>query len=183
MFMNAYSDFLRLIDIYLIKGIFISVLVVIGFRWTLKNKINTEHAPTIIKWIMIVYSTGRLIELLLLYSWGGLENYSTMINRSSGPYWWLYLFLLMTHSVLPLILLFKKAERNIYIVFFVALIMNIGWLFESFVIHVTSLSAEYVDKNNNSYLPFNSETEFLLRGLYLGILSIFAGVLIKKYRN
>ena len=82
--------------------------------------------------------------------------------------------MLLAHSFLPLLLLFKKFRSKLYLVFFIALFMNLGWLFESFVIHLTSIHRDY-EGDRNAFLPFDRELIIFGKGLLLGIVALIIG--------
>jgi len=50
--------------------------------------------------------------------------------------------------------------------------MNLGWLFESFVIHFTSMQRDYTTENYTSYLPTGIETRILMSGFFIGLFSL-----------
>lgn len=91
--------------------------------------------------------------------------------------------MLIANCVLPLILLNKKTGKKLRILFIIALLMNLGWLFESFVIHITNLHRDYMTENDNTYLPNEREIEILMRGLYIGIFTLILGNGFKKWNE
>lgn len=177
---EIFTEFLKFISDFLIKGIFISILLIILIKLIFKNKIETVLSTRIIKWIIIIYSFGVLVSTILMFIFPPTEKYA-FLERATGPYWWAYWLMLSMNSIIPLILLNNKIGRNIYFLLTISFLMNIGWLFESFVIHMTSLHRDFVTESYNPYLPNNRELLIIFRGLILGIILLIAENVVKTY--
>lgn len=176
---ETYTEFLKSISDYLIKGIFISILLIIFIKLISKNKIETVLSTKIIKWVIIVYSFGVLVNTILMFIFLPTEKY-TFLERATGPYWWAYWLMLSMNSIIPLILLNNKIGRNIYFLLIISLLMNIGWLFESFVIHMSSLHRDFITEDYNPYLPNKTELYILLNGFVLGTIVLVIENIGKK---
>jgi hypothetical protein len=179
---DKFAEFISFIGHNFIQGIFISVLLLIVTKLTVKEKVETYFSSQILRWIIIFYSFCAIISTMLLLIFEHSKEYA-FLNRATGPYWWAYLLLLVTNCVLPLILLNKKIGIKLRILFIIALLMNLGWLFESFVIHITSFHRDYMTENDTSYLPNQRELKILLRGLYIGIITLIIGNVFGKYNE
>lgn len=177
---DTFIEFIKFIGDNLIKGIFISVLLVIFITFISKNKTEIDFSIKIIKWIIIIYSFGVLIGTLLLCIFKHSEKY-TFLERATGPYWWAYWLIFTMNSIIPLFLLNKRIGKNIYFLLFITVLMNIGWLFESFVIHITSLNTNYITENYNPYIPNSGEILILMNGFILGIVLLIIGIGINKW--
>ena len=176
---ESYTEFLKSISDFLIKGIFISILLIIFTKMISKNKIETVLSTKIIKWIIIIYSIGVLVNSILMFIFPPIENYA-FLERATGKYWWAYWLMLSMNSIFPLILLNPKIGRKISFLLIISLLMNIGWIFESIVVHVTSLHRDYITQDNNPYLPNNREFNFILYGFLLGIILVVIENISKK---
>ncbi len=176
---ETYTEFLKSISEYLIKGIFISILLIIFIKLISKKKIETVLSTKIVKWVIIIYSFGVLINTILMFIIPPTEKYA-FLERATGPYWWAYWLMLSMNSIIPLILLNNKIGRNIYFLLIISLLMNIGGLFESFVVHITSLHKDFITKDYNPYLPNNREFHIILNGFVLGIILIVIENIINK---
>ena len=180
--METYHYIISLIDNHLIRGIFIGVLFIVLVRKFFK-KLDTEIAISIIKWLLIIYSTGVVLSYLLLFLFSDSSDHSNFLNRLTGRYRFAY-WLMLAASILPLILVFKKVNNKIYFVLILTILMNFGWLFESFVIHVTSMHGDYSNQvGYHDYFPFNHELIIILKGLILGIITLVIGHLISLRRE
>lgn len=176
---EIYSEFLKFISDYLIKGIFISILVIILIKLIAKSKIKTVKSTEIIKWIIVIYSFGVLVHTILIFTFPPTGK-NDFLERATGPYWWAYWLMLSMNSIIPLILLNRKIGRKIYFLLIISLLMNIGWLFESFVVHSTSLSRDFIGEEYNPYLPSKREFTIILKGFLFGIILVVVENIIKK---
>lgn len=74
----------------------------------------------------------------------------------------------------------RKIGRKIYFLVIISLLMNIGWLFESFVVHSTSLSRDFIGEEYNPYLPSKREFTIIFNGFLFGIILVVVENIIKK---
>lgn len=180
--MQLLHKLITFLGIYLIKGIFISVLLILLAKIYSKEKINTVYASLIIKWTILFYAFLLLTQLLILLFPFQTDYNPTFINRAFGPYYWAYWSLILFGTFLPLFLLHNKWGKNIYILLSISLFMNFGWLFESFVIHMTGLQRDFATELN-PYLPLYGEKITIFRGLCLGLIVLLMGYIFKFYRS
>tara|TARA_R110002050_G_scaffold138408_1_gene262153 strand:- start:54 stop:608 length:555 start_codon:yes stop_codon:yes gene_type:complete len=178
---DKYAELVSLIGHNLIRGIFISVILLIIVKMLFKRKLETEISLRIIKWIIIIYSFAALTSYSLLFIFPHEEKYA-FLERANGPYSWAYWLMLFANCIIPLILLNKRIGKNIYIILCITIFMNIGWVFESFVIHMTSMHRDYISDNFNPYLPSKGETRILIQGFVIGLISLLIGNGIQKWR-
>jgi hypothetical protein len=187
--MDLYTDFVWLIRSYLINGIFISVLIV----WiaTFIKRIDIHYAKSILKWIMIGYACLAIVNYVITL----IDEFLSPIEfsgysfgeRAFGNGWFAFWFMLIGSLALPFILLSKRIGTNLIFLFLVAVLMNIGWLFESFIVIVTSFHRDYIPagfgrKGSIPFLPYGNEV-YLLKGLILGMVVLIVGNLLYKTRN
>ena len=187
--LDFYNDVVSVLNQYLIRGIFISVLVV----WiaTLFKKIDAHNAKSILKWTMIGYACLVMVNYLLLFaeSWfGGVEFSGFGFEESDSiGYWLFFWFMMIANTLLPFILLLKKNGNQIILLLFVAISMNFGWLFEWFVIVVTNVHRDYIPAGWGSvhsihFFP-NDNVMYLLRGLILGIVVVGVGNVMRRFQE
>lgn len=62
--MNLYHDFIGLISDYLIRGIFVSVLVVWGASFS--KSIRVDYSKLIFKWVMISYAIFATLNVMII---------------------------------------------------------------------------------------------------------------------
>ena len=127
---------------YIISYIYLPVLLLI----ILKLSINTNSIAIplkFIKWVIISYCIITILCCLLILIIPN-SGYYEFKRRATGSYAWAYWLMLFFNCLLPLVLLFKKFGKNVYIVFTISFLMNIGSLFEKFVIIITSFHRDYL---------------------------------------
>lgn len=152
-----------------------TLLVVTRKVMHLEEYITIEHIDVMNKVIVLtgsIVGCAYLTELFVAwYGQNKFEMYAFMKNRADiySPYGWSY-FLMMGCNVLsPQIFWFRKLRRNIFITFFMSIIVNIGMWFERFVIIVTSLYRDYLPSSwGFYYTPTIWEV-----GFYLGTFGLF----------
>jgi hypothetical protein len=182
--MDTFIEILQVITNNLIRGIFISVLFVIIIARFFKS-LDTKYAFNILQWLIISYAIAGIILMFMQLITQGLSSFT----RATGPYWFAYWIIILGSCIFPFALLFRKFANKKYFILLVAVIINLGWLFESFVIHVTTIHRDYLppSDNNDSFitylLPFKRELIVVTKGLLLGIFVILAGNLISKTKH
>lgn len=170
---DAFRGFLHCMWWILIDGMFISVLTIALVKLLLKNKISTDLSIQIMRWIILVSAFCNLFILIALLT-DPPEN-SLFLNRLTGESW-AYRIMLFSSSILPLLLLNKKLGRKIVILFLIALMMNIGRLFELIVIHIPSIFRG----DDGAYLPYPTELFILIKGLIIAAVLLLIENEIKK---
>ncbi|WP_330441565.1 hypothetical protein [Flavobacterium sp. C4GT6] len=159
------------------RELFFIVIAIVLYKSIFKRDDIYTKSINFLRWIIVCYSVMGLLSYLLLLVFPN-EDYA-LINRATGTYWWSYLLMSTGHLLIPLLLLNKKLGRSIYFLLFLGIMMNIGRLFERFVILTTSL--------HRDYLPQAWETtENSLIGMFLiiagnFIFSLFTGLLVATF--
>lgn len=180
--MKTFVALLAFIDTHFIYGIFVSLLLILLVKWIVKS-IDTKIAFANLVWIIIGYSILSTVYLLLIGVFSLDANlHTTLIERATGKYKIIYILMLLCHSILPLVLIIKRF-RTAVLVFLISVLMNIGWLFESFVIHLTSFDRDYSEENTIAFFPFDRELLIIEKGVVLGIVALIIGNLIEKYKR
>lgn len=168
--LNTLNLILDFFCAFFIRGIFISVLVILFARRSFGNRIETDISMQIIRWIMLVYSFGVIISFILLII---LEDRQEYLSFLKEPY---ALSVLIANSIVPLALLIKKLGGRTFYILLISVLINYGWLMESFVIHVPSiLRGDYT-----SFLPYKNELLNLTKGVIIGLLTLIIGNSIKS---
>lgn len=123
---------------------------------------NYEHIitlDTLEKMNKIMLLTGSMVgyayamEFFIAWYSGVQAEQFAFLNRAFGPYSWAYWIMVSCNVISPQLFWFKKIRRSIPIMFFVAVIVNVGMWFERFVIVVTSLSRDFLPSSWAYYTP------------------------------
>ncbi len=175
--LDALDIILYILGFLFIRGIFISVLVILFARRFFRNRIETDISIQIIRWIILVYAFGVIVSFVLLVI---LKDKQEYLIYQTEPY---SLSNLIATSIVPLTLLIKKLKAKIFYIFLISLLVNFAWLMESFAIHVPTILRDLPTGKFSSLLPFNHELVFLTRGLIVGLASLIIGNSIKRVQQ
>lgn len=163
-----------------INGIFIKSLCISILSIMIAGKIlktDTRNAFAIVKWLIVVYAGLNITYYLLVYFSPGVMD--SFWERAAGPYSFAWYLMYLPNTVLPLLLLFKNIGRNKYVLLILSFLMNIGWMFDSFVYYTTTIES--------NQRPARSSFDFLwfivLWGVFIGSVIYAVGRAIKPNRS
>ncbi len=122
----------------------------------LKELITKRHLENMAK---ILLATGSIVGFayateffIAWYSGNPYEGFA-FINRAFGPYAWAYWIMIGCNLLAPQIFWFKRARTHIWVMWGVAILVNVGMWFERYVIIVTSLSRDFLPSSWDYYAP------------------------------
>lgn len=147
--METYNNIIKIIDVNIIFCLIPLLVTLILVGLIFKNRFQTKRVLNLIRWFIISYSAMNLIYFLIGMIM--IPEKFAFFNRATGPYWWAYWFMLLSSSVLPFTLLYKRLALKPLYLLFVAFFMKIGMYFERFVIIVTSFHRDYLPPYNDDY--------------------------------
>ena len=78
---------------------------------------------------------------------------STFMNRALGPYQWGWIPMMSCNMIVPQLFWFKKVRQNLFIVFIMSILVNVGMWFERFVIIVISLHRDFLPSSWGYFKP------------------------------
>src|SRR5206468_337150 len=137
----------------------------------LKDFITEKHLDVMAKVMLatgLIVAYGYVVEAFIAwYSGSPFEAYM-ITNRLHGPYWKQYWALLLCNILIPQVLWLKAARKNVFLLFFVAMMVNTGMWLERFVIIVMSLHRDFLPSSWGMYYP-----TFWDWGMFLGTISFF----------
>jgi molybdopterin-containing oxidoreductase family membrane subunit len=122
---------------------------------------------------MVAY--GYLMEAFTAWYSGEVFERYMMWNRAFGPYGWIFWLLILLNVLIPQALWSRKVRTSPWLLFSVALAVNIGMWVERFVIVVTSLHRDFVPSSWGMFVPtiWDWATLFGTVGLFLTLLLLF----------
>ncbi len=159
----------------------LTLMLVARHVLNLQEYITLAHIESMNKVMLL---TGTMVGIAYLtelftswYSGNMFESYA-FANRASGPYWWAYWSMMFCNLVSPQVFWFRKLRRNIYVTFFMSILINIGMWFERFVIIVTSTHRDFIPSSWTMYYPTIVEIFIYLGtiGFFMTLFLIFAKV-------
>ncbi|HEX8270548.1 MAG TPA: hypothetical protein VF581_11710 [Flavobacterium sp.] len=178
---EALAQISMIINESLIKGLSISVLVVMFSRLIFRHKVDVQYAFAILKWIVIVYSVLVVIGTLLLLVFPQAQY--SFIERATGPYWWAYWTMFILHAVLPQLLIIKRMGQKPFVLLIISILINIGWILELIIIRSSGCYADFAPENHTSSLLTSSEYIISVKGFTVGVLALAIGNIIASRRN
>jgi molybdopterin-containing oxidoreductase family membrane subunit len=120
----------------------------------LEDFITTRHLENMAKVMLamgLIVAYGYAIEAFMAWYSGSPYEAFTLQNRLTGPYRFEYFALILCNILAPQILWMRKARKNIYVLFAVAMAVNVGMWLERFIIVVASLHRDYLPSSWGMY--------------------------------
>jgi molybdopterin-containing oxidoreductase family membrane subunit len=148
----------------------------------LQNLITLRHLDNCCKLMLVnglLVAYGYASEIYTgWYSASVYESFMTL-NRFFGPYAPAYWLLIVCNVLSPQLLWFRWARRNIYVVFLLSLVINVGMWTERFVIIVTSLHRDFIPSSWGMFYPtfWDIATAVGSAGLFLCLFVLFVRLL------
>ena len=144
----------------------------------LKDFITRRHLDNMAKIIlatscMVAYA--YLMEFFIVwYSGNPWEQFQTL-NRELGPFGWCGWTMLLCNAIVPQLFWFKFARTNIWIMFVICILVNVGMWMERFVIIVVGLHRDFLPSSWGSYYPSYVEVLTLVGsfGLFMTLFLLF----------
>jgi molybdopterin-containing oxidoreductase family membrane subunit len=118
---------------------------------------------------------GYFIETFMAYYGANEYEGFMMKNRLEGPYYQFYFALIFCNCLVPLTLWYRPWRLNMYWLWTVAMVVNVGMWLERFVIVVMSLHRDFVPGAWGMYYPtvWDWATYIGTIGLFLTFIFLF----------
>ena len=141
----------------------------------MEDFITMRHIQNMAKVMLatgLIVFYGYAVEAFMAWysatSWEGFM----IVNRMTGPYWYMYWALILCNGVIPQLLWFKWVRMNIPLLFAISIVVNIGMWLERYVIIVTSLARDFLPSSWGMYS--GTMWDWMT---YVGTLGLFAWLL------
>jgi molybdopterin-containing oxidoreductase family membrane subunit len=137
-------------------GMVLTLLVPLRKLCKLEDIITKRHIDLMCK---VTLATGSIVgyaylmELFIAWYSGSPYERFAFLNRLQGPFAWGYWIMMICNVVVPQIFWSKRARGNLWLVWVISILVNIGMWFERFVIIVISLHRDYIPANWGYYMP------------------------------
>jgi len=126
-------------------------------RWFhLEDLMTMRHVEACAKVMLgtgLIVAYGYLMEAFMAWYSGDIYERFMYWNRMTGPYGWSYVMLIMCNIAIPQLLWIRKVRLNVFAVWMLALVVNVGMWLERFVIVITSLHRDYLPSSWGMYYP------------------------------
>jgi Ni/Fe-hydrogenase subunit HybB-like protein len=148
----------------------------------LEDYITPRHVDAMTKLILATSSLVGLayaIEFFTaFYSGNPYETY-TFLNRVRGPLGWAFAIMVTCNVLIPQLFWFRRVRRQLFLVFVICVLVNVGMWMERFVIIVSSLERDFLPSTWTGYTPTLIEIATLLGsfGLFFTLFLIFCRLL------
>ncbi|NNM27008.1 MAG: polysulfide reductase NrfD [Phycisphaerales bacterium] len=145
--------------------------------WGLKNFITMRHLENSNKIMLLTGSiVGYAYAMEFFIAWYSAAPYEgfAFINRASGQHWWAYAIMITCNVVAPQLFWSKRLRTNLWVMFVVVMMVNIGMWFERFVI-VLSLEQDFLPSSWAYFKPTWVDLGMLAGsfGLFLTLFLLF----------
>jgi Ni/Fe-hydrogenase subunit HybB-like protein len=144
----------------------------------LEDFITLRHLQNMAKVMLVtglIVAYGYMTEMFI--AWYSADKFEMFVpwNRIAGPYGAAYWALILCNVVIPQALWFKGVRTNVYALFVLAIIVNVGMWLERFIIVVTSLHRDFLPSSWGNYSPtiWDWSTFLGTIGLFLTLLFLF----------
>jgi|YNPNPStandDraft_1061719.scaffolds.fasta_scaffold05738_5 Ni/Fe-hydrogenase subunit HybB-like protein len=134
----------------------LTLLIPVRSLLQLEHLVTLRHLENMAK---IVLATGMMVgyayamEVFIAWYSGNPVEAFTFRNRAFGPYGWAYWLMVFCNVLAPQVFWFEKVRRSPWMIFAVAVLVNVGMWFERFVIIVTSLSRDFLPSAWGKFVP------------------------------
>ncbi len=160
----------------------VTLLVPLRKLYQLEAMITLRHLDNMAK---ILLATGLFVTYGYLaesftawYSGNGAENF-WLYNRSFGPVGWAFWALMLCNVLVPQALWFSRVRSTPWLLFAIAIVINIGMWLERYVIIVVSLHRDFLPSSWGTYAGtiWDWATYIGTIGLFLTLIVLFIRVL------
>ena len=127
----------------------------------------------------MIVAYGYVMETFMSWYSGDIFEKYMMMNRMFGPYGWMYWLLVLFNILIPQALWFRRLHTNVWVLFVIAISVNIGMWLERYVIVVVSLHRDFMPSAWGMYSGTIVDYAVLAGsiGLFVCLLFIFIRVL------
>ena len=153
----------------------LTIAIPLRAAYGLQEFVTDRHLDNMAKVMLasgLIVAYGYLTETFTAwYSGHDVERY-LIENRALGFYGFWYWLQLTCNIVIPQLLWFARVRRNVYLLFVLALVINVGMWLERFVIVVVSLHRDYLPSAWGNYIP-----TFWDWSTFIGTIGLFAALM------
>jgi molybdopterin-containing oxidoreductase family membrane subunit len=123
--------------------------------------------------LLVGYAYG--IEWFIAWYSGNPNEAFAQLNRALGPYAWAYWLMVACNVLVPQLFWLQRVRTTPWLMWIIAVLVNVGMWFERFVIIVVSLGREYLPSSWGMYRPTVVDVMMLVGsfGLFLTLFLLF----------
>ncbi len=163
-------------------GMVLTLLILTRQTMHLERYITMRHLDMMAKVTMLtgmIVSYAYLTEFFVAWYGGNIYEQYHFINRATGPYAFGFYLMVLCNVVVPQLLWSKKLRSNVWFLFVISIMVNIGMWFERFVIIVVSLHRAFLPSGWGMFYPTKIDIGILIGsfGLFFTCFLLFIRVL------
>ena len=153
----------------------LTIAIPLRAGYGLHDFVTDRHLDNMAKVMLasgLIVAYGYLTETFTAWYSGHEAEQYAILNRAIGPYAFWFWLLIACNIVIPQLLWFAGVRRNVYALFALALVINVGMWLERFIIVVVSLHRDYLPSSWDMYAP-----TFWDWSTFLGTIGLFAALM------
>ncbi|HEX4385193.1 MAG TPA: NrfD/PsrC family molybdoenzyme membrane anchor subunit [Myxococcales bacterium] len=137
-----------------------------------KHVVTLRHLDAMSRVLLctgLIVAYGYLMEhFAAWYSGNEFESHVFFSSRPHGQFWWAYYLQMFCNVAVPQVFWFRRARKNIAVLWIGSVLVNVGMWFERFNIIVTSLQQDFIPSNWATFSP-----TWVDLSLYVGTICFF----------
>lgn len=159
-----------------------TLAIPIRVMYGLEDFITMRHLQNMAKIMLatgLIVAYGYMMEAFMAWYSGSHYERFMILNRMTGPYWYMYAALILCNVLTPQLLWSPRIRNSVPMLFLVSIIVNVGMFLERYVIIVTSLHRDFLPSSWGMYHGTKYDWSMYIgtMGLFLTLLFIFIRVL------
>jgi molybdopterin-containing oxidoreductase family membrane subunit len=122
----------------------------------LKDLVTIRHLENMNKIILAtscMVGYAYAVEFFMAWYSGSMYEFFAFVNRAGGPYRTAYWTMVICNVVIPQLFWLKRVRTTPWMMWLVAIAVNVGMWMERFVIIVTSLSRDFLPSSWGMFIP------------------------------
>ncbi len=142
----------------------------------LEHVITPRHIELMTKIMLVtglIVTYGYVMEHFSAFFSGDKYEYFVFWNRRAGPLRWYFFTMVFCNCVVPNFFWFKLARTNLWVIWVLSILVNIGMWCERFVIIVLSLHRDFLP---SSWAMFHATWVDI--SLYVGTIGLFSTLML-----
>lgn len=160
----------------------LTIAIPLRAGYGLRDFITDRHLDNMAKVMLasgLIVAYGYLTETFTAWYSGHDAEWFVIVNRAAGPYAFFFWLLIACNVLVPQLLWYRPVRRNVYALFVLSLVINVGMWLERFIIVIVSLHRDYLPSSWDYYTPtFWDWSTFLgTIGLFTALMFLFIRLL------
>jgi molybdopterin-containing oxidoreductase family membrane subunit len=160
----------------------LTIAIPLRAAYGLQDFVTTRHLDNMAKVMLasgLIVAYGYLTETFTAWYCGHEIEWFMIKNRAEGPYAPWYWMLITCNIVIPQLLWLGGVRQNVYLLFALSLVINVGMWLERFIIVVVSLHRDYLPSSWGDYTPtfWDWSTYAGTIGLFVALMFLFIRML------